>query len=234
MLTLGIETATDLCAVALVQDDRCLASDARSGGRVHATQLAPLVDGLLRAAGVTPAALDAVAVSAGPGSYTGLRIGVSTAKGLCLATGAVLVAVPTLDALAEAAREAAAGHPLATVLRSRHGEVYLAVYAGAHPLLPAQAVALDDLAAVLRHTVPPGSAPLCLVGDAAADAEAVCTGTALPVALLDVPVSAVAVAQLSERLATAGRTADLAAFEPAYVTDFVPSQPNAILRPADP
>ncbi len=129
MLTLGIETAADTCAVALLDGSNPLVELAILTPRSHATRLAPLIREALAHAGAQPADLDVIAVSAGPGSYTGLRIGLSTAKGLCLASGAALAAVPTLDALADAAlMPAEDGDGVVVAARSRRGEIYGAAF----------------------------------------------------------------------------------------------------------
>ncbi len=96
-MILGIETSTDICSVALLRDGEVVSI--REGGE-HARMLAVYIDEVLREASIAASALDAVAVSAGPGSYTGLRIGVSTAKGLCYALGIPLIAIGSLEALA--------------------------------------------------------------------------------------------------------------------------------------
>ncbi|RMH54049.1 MAG: tRNA (adenosine(37)-N6)-threonylcarbamoyltransferase complex dimerization subunit type 1 TsaB, partial [Bacteroidetes bacterium] len=107
---LALETATDVCSAALAEGDRLLVEETLYRARLHAERLVLLIEDVLRHADLTPAAVAAVAVSGGPGSYTGLRIGVSTAKGLAAATGAALVAVPSLEAQAAAvAPFAAAG-----------------------------------------------------------------------------------------------------------------------------
>jgi tRNA threonylcarbamoyladenosine biosynthesis protein TsaB len=126
MRVLGIESATSRQSVALVEDDRLvaeafyLAEGTRGGG------LMPTLDEVLRQAGVAPRDLGAVAVSVGPGSFTGLRVGLATAKGLALGTGAALVGVPTLEVLAE-------GYPvpdaiICAVLDAYRGEVYTALF----------------------------------------------------------------------------------------------------------
>lgn len=126
---LALTTATDACGVALWQDGRLQAELTLHRPRRHAERLVPLIRDALAHSGVEARDLGAVAVASGPGSYTGLRIGASTAKGLVAATGAALVAVPTLAALAEAARPwAAPGDLVCPVLRSRRGEVYVAAF----------------------------------------------------------------------------------------------------------
>ena len=104
-LILSIETGTDICSVALANDGELMALRESDEGRDHAKKVALFVDELLRETGVQPADLDAIAVGKGPGSYTGLRIGVSFAKGMCYALNIPLIAVGSLDALSEVARE---------------------------------------------------------------------------------------------------------------------------------
>lgn len=124
-MLLAIETATDVCAVALLDGERVVAARRTDTPRAHAARLAPMIAEVLAEAGLRAADLTTVAVSVGPGSFTGLRIGIGTATGLVLATGAALVPVPTLDALAGAARDAGVAGRLLAILPSRRGEVYL-------------------------------------------------------------------------------------------------------------
>ncbi len=207
MLTLGIETATDVCAVALLDGERVLFEAALDVPRSHGRRLVPLVAQAFEHAGREPARLGVVAVSAGPGSYTGLRIGMSTAKGLALSTGAAVVAVPTLRALAAAGLDG----PLAVVLPSRRGEVYAGVYDGvydgARTVAEAQALAVGDVAAWL----PDGTVAL---GGPGADRLA---GVRPDLRRVDLRPSAVAVARLGRGLYDAGHRDDLASLEPHYL-----------------
>ncbi|MBQ5878482.1 MAG: tRNA (adenosine(37)-N6)-threonylcarbamoyltransferase complex dimerization subunit type 1 TsaB, partial [Alistipes sp.] len=104
-LILLIETGTDICSVGIARDGELLSLRESDRGRDHARQVAAFVDEALEEMGLQPEALDAVAVGKGPGSYTGLRIGVSFAKGLCYGIGRPLIAIGSLDALTEVARE---------------------------------------------------------------------------------------------------------------------------------
>ena len=104
-LILCIETGTDVCSVGIAKDGELLSLRESDEGRDHARKVGVFVDELLRETGIAPDELDAVAVGKGPGSYTGLRIGVSFAKGLCYGVRKPLVAVGSLDALAEVALE---------------------------------------------------------------------------------------------------------------------------------
>lgn len=94
-----IETSTTLCSVALVEDGEIVCEKLSDEPRAHASMTAPYVSEILKERGVRVQDCSAVAVSKGPGSYTGLRVGVSTAKGLCFGAGIPLISVGTLDTL---------------------------------------------------------------------------------------------------------------------------------------
>ncbi len=204
MTILGIDTATDVCAVALLRDGAPLAEARVAVPRSHATRLALLVQEALAHARLEAGDLDAIAVSAGPGSYTGLRIGASLARGLALATGARIVGVGTMEALqAEAKAFVRPGEALAVALPSRRGEVYLSAN-GSEP----EAVLLAEVAERL-------AGPVAVAGPAAAAVVAALgRGDARALAVLP---SAIRIARLgAERLDSA--SAD--AFAPAYLGVF--------------
>ncbi len=94
-----IETSTSLCSTALAEDGRIVSERISDEPRAHASKTALFVSGMLSEKGLKVADCDAVAVSKGPGSYTGLRVGVSTAKGLCFGAGIPMISVGTLDTL---------------------------------------------------------------------------------------------------------------------------------------
>jgi len=125
---LSLETATPVCSAALHLDGKIVASTHYFVAQSTASKLAVMIDQLLSLNGIEPNQLQAVAVSAGPGSYTGLRIGVATAKGLCYALNIPLIAVNTLELMA--AQVAAISIPqgeailLAPMLDARRMEVY--------------------------------------------------------------------------------------------------------------
>lgn len=100
-LILSLETSTTVCSVALSEQDQLLAMKTITREKSHASHLAPMIQDVLKESGVKASDLKAVAVSEGPGSYTGLRIGVSTAKGLCYALDIPLIAINSLKALAQ-------------------------------------------------------------------------------------------------------------------------------------
>jgi tRNA threonylcarbamoyladenosine biosynthesis protein TsaB len=125
-LILAIETATSRVGVALLRGERLVLERASDGVRPPSARLLPAVDALLREAGVALAELSGFAVSIGPGSFTGLRVGLATVKGLAFASGLPVAAVPTLAALALAAADGRA--PVAAILDARRGEVYAAAF----------------------------------------------------------------------------------------------------------
>lgn len=120
---LALETATMCGSVAIVAGERCVAEFSLQTGETHSRRLLAGIDWLLQETGMERSAIDAVAVSLGPGSFTGLRIGLATAKGLAMAAGAKLIGVGTLDGLA--AQLFAVGDILiCPVLDARKQEVY--------------------------------------------------------------------------------------------------------------
>lgn len=124
---LALETATNICDVSVFRDGSPIAHRGLDQARSHAEQLVPMIQECLLEAAIEPRDLKAIAVSSGPGSYTGLRIGASTAKGLAYANDIPIIAVPTLEALAFSLLESG-GKPVVTLLPSRRGEVYLAAF----------------------------------------------------------------------------------------------------------
>lgn len=128
MLVLGLETATPACSVALVDDRGLVAESTLVVGPVHSERLVPMIEQLLEGAGVERREVGGLAVSRGPGSFTGLRIGIATAKALAYAWERPLVGIPTLDALAfNVGPVNAVIYPL---LEARRDEVYTAAYRG--------------------------------------------------------------------------------------------------------
>ncbi|WP_199140933.1 tRNA (adenosine(37)-N6)-threonylcarbamoyltransferase complex dimerization subunit type 1 TsaB [Pedobacter sp. ASV12] len=127
---LQIETATPVCSVALSVNGTTVALKEQAGQHVHAANLTLFIDEVLQMAKLSYAQLDAIAVSKGPGSYTGLRIGVSTAKGLCFALDKPLIAIGTLQMMANGFLQ---NHPnygglICPMIDARRMEVFTAVY----------------------------------------------------------------------------------------------------------
>lgn len=142
IFVLQIETATPVCAVAISKNGKTVARIDADEPNLHASHLTVFIDQLLVETGISMMDLDAVAVSMGPGSYTGLRIGVSTAKGLCYGMDIPLIAINTLDAMLAGFRmqrsDLVTGNVLVPMIDARRMEVYLATY--------------DDAGAKIRDT----------------------------------------------------------------------------------
>jgi tRNA threonylcarbamoyladenosine biosynthesis protein TsaB len=124
---LGIDTATSIASVAILDGDVVLA-ETRSEIAGHRADLLVLVDAVCTGAAVTARDLDGIAIGAGPGSFTGLRIGMATAKGIAFAAGKPLWAVSSLAALAHEELSAQPGAVVVAVLDARRGEVYAGAY----------------------------------------------------------------------------------------------------------
>jgi len=126
MLVLGIETATWLGSVALVTESEVIAEYTLNIRRTHSERLMGMIVRILSDAAAAPKDLDGIAVSIGPGSFTGLRIGLSTVKGLCFANGLRMAVVPTLRAMAS--RMCFSSYPVCPLLDAKKQEVYGALY----------------------------------------------------------------------------------------------------------
>jgi tRNA threonylcarbamoyladenosine biosynthesis protein TsaB len=162
MKILALDTATLTASVAVFAGDAVVAAgDAHAD--THSEKLLPLIDAILARAGLAPAALDAIACGAGPGSFTGLRIGLSTAKGLCFALGKPLVLVSSLAALAQGAR----GRDVLALLDAKKREVYAGVFAADGTPLGSERVLPPDALVDYVRAVAPGRR-LVVIGDGAA------------------------------------------------------------------
>ncbi|MDQ3018200.1 MAG: tRNA (adenosine(37)-N6)-threonylcarbamoyltransferase complex dimerization subunit type 1 TsaB [Bacteroidota bacterium] len=146
MYLLHIETSTSICSVAVSKNDKLLAVVDLPEGMNHTAQLTPSIQSILKSCSLIPGDLGAITVSSGPGSYTGLRVGSSTAKAMSYALKIPIIPVPTLEALAMAANIV---HPsadaLLPMLDARRNEVFMALYNGSMDMLiPPSSLILDQ------------------------------------------------------------------------------------------
>lgn len=216
VLALGIETATSVASVAVVDDRGVRAERALPMQGSHARTLLPLIDDVLAAAAVRLAMVDILAVSIGPGSFTGLRIGLSVAKGLALAADVPLVGICTLEAYARTATP----RPglICPVLDARKGEVYAAAYRWDGAVL--QSV-LEPAAIDPRHFAAQVASRSCLLLGDGVDAYPAIWRAALGpeaelIALAAHPPRAAIVAGMGIVRGTAGGSDDVATLEPTY------------------
>lgn len=222
MIVLGLDTATQACSVAIGDETGILFEMLTTVAETHSRHLMGMARQVCMAAGIDWSGIDACAVTGGPGSFTGLRIGISTVKGLCYARCKPLVAVSTLEVLAYQACGKDGGLPgsILSLINARRKEVYAGWYmrdAGGllRPIGPAQAVAIDEVieTAPLR--------PLRVVGDGALlyreriegayGNEVIC-----PDSDVHVPRASTLVRLAIPRIFD-GKTVDPASFTPEYI-----------------
>ena len=227
---LHIETSTNVCSVAVSEDGKVIFDKADRTGNNHAEALGSFVDEAMSFADSHAIPLDAVAVSSGPGSYTGLRIGVSMAKGVCYALNLPLLSVPTLELMCvpvllrneEIEDEAL----LCPMIDARRMEVYAALYDRA--LKPVRGIQADVVDADTYRQWPEDR-PVYFFGNGAAK----CMDTINhPNAHLIEGIEPVAkwMMPLAERKMLNDIHEDVAYFVPYYLKDFVAKQPKDLLR----
>ena len=227
-MIVAIETATDVCGAAIVSGGRVVAQRSINEKNIHSEKLLPMIDGILCDASLTLDAIDAVAVSIGPGSFTGLRIGLSTAKGLSMALQKPIIAVPTLDALAyEYCRTnpASVGALICPLIDAKRDEVFYCFYettdAGVKRL---SEYSIESVARVGEEAARYGS--VVFVGDGTRKMEKT-PGMAgkyrfAPENICS-PSSVGILAEKEGRRLSAKETSTL---EPLYLRDFVTTQPG--------
>ena len=132
MLILAIDTALDACAAGVLDTEagKLIAQESQAMKRGHAEALMPLIARVIEATGIGFAALDRIAVTTGPGSFTGLRVGLSAARGIALAANKPVVGLPTLTAYAAPVVSQNGEHPVISAIDARHDHVYLQAVSG--------------------------------------------------------------------------------------------------------
>jgi len=230
-LILNIETSTAVCSVSLGKDGELLAYKENKEGMNHATHLTVFIDAILKENQLTPNDLDAVAVSMGPGSYTGLRIGVSTAKGLCYGSSLPLIAVSTLQAMTAPLLKNEAilsqlGDPEASIfcpmIDARRMEVYTAFYSSKNEEIreiSAEIIDEASFAADLEKT------EIVFFGDGSSKCQS-SLQSQNAIFVSDITPTAVGMVQLAEAKFQAEDFENVAYFEPFYLKDFVATTPK--------
>jgi tRNA threonylcarbamoyladenosine biosynthesis protein TsaB len=181
-----------------------LAADRMPLRHGHAEALLPLVERVMAAAGLLAKSLEFIAVTTGPGGFTGIRVGLAAAHGIALAVNARLIGLDSFAAVAAAAAPAGTGRPLLIALDSRRAELYVQLFAPdeAGPLAPPQAILPASLADYAARTV--GGRALLLAGDAAEPAAAALAGRMDYSVVADSAPDARGVAAAALRLICAG------------------------------
>ena len=225
---LHIETSTDVCSVAVSQDGASIFSKEDFKGPSHATELGVFVDEALSFADSHAIPVDAVAVSCGPGSYTGLRIGVSMAKGICYGRSIPLIGIPTLEVMCVPVllyRDLPEDALLCPMIDARRMEVYAAVYDRA---LRVKREIGADIVDENSYSDFLAERPVYFFGNGAAKCK---DKLQHPNArfLDDIHPLAKWMFPLAEKAMAQGKFDDVAYFEPFYLKEFVASKPKNLL-----
>lgn len=259
-MILSIETATELCGTALVHRGECVAQRIVAEKNIHSERLMVLIDEILKETNVGVASLDGIAISIGPGSFTGLRIGLSAAKGLAYACSLPLLAVPTLDSIAEEAvrvNAAADGDILCALIDAKRDEAYYAFYevekttdaSAAHgPARPsARCVSVHAIASVtvIADEMQLKTAPersdhedrtrrIICVGDGMKKFSSAAADIAPLFTTADILCSPIAVGMIAERRFSELAKGGFKELEPVYIRDFVTTLPRVANQTAIP
>ena len=224
-LILCIESATTVCSVALFRGSECLADKELDDGYTHAENLAIFVQDVMAEANIEPTQLDAVCVSRGPGSYTGLRIGVSTGKGLAYGLSKPLIAISTLEALAH--REIGEAGIRIPMLDARRMEVFAAAFDNRGvELMETKAVIVDEDS----FSDFDEGAQLLMYGDGADKLADVFANRSDVKILQGYRASARDMIAPALKAYREDNFEDVAYFEPFYLKDFVAGIPKRVFK----
>lgn len=218
MKILALETSAKAVSAAVVEDGKVLGYAYQNIGLTHSVTMMPMADGVLKNAGLTVADMDAVAIAKGPGSFTGLRIGVSAAKGLAWAQGIPCCGVSTLEAMA---KNATAFEGLVVcAMDARRNQVYNALFRCHEGMLERvsedRAIGLEELCAELQGF----SEPMMMVGDGAVLAHNYLKEHLSPIALANENIrcqNAVGVALAAEEAMARGENCEGRDLTPTYL-----------------
>jgi tRNA threonylcarbamoyladenosine biosynthesis protein TsaB len=223
-LILSIETATQVCSVALAKEGRVIDNRESFEDKSHATLLTVFINDILNANNLTAADLDSISISEGPGSYTGLRIGVSVAKGICYAAKKPLIAVNTLKAMALMASEKVSDKNtlLCPQIDARRMEVYASIFSPNLEIIrqtKAEIIDTQSYGEFLEKQA------VAFFGNGADKCKQVLTHRNAQF-IEDIYPSAKYMAILAEALYQQNDFKDVAYFEPFYLKDFVATIPK--------
>jgi tRNA threonylcarbamoyladenosine biosynthesis protein TsaB len=224
-LILNIETSTDICSVSIARDGVTMAHRDDNQEKSHASNLTRFIDDILSETSVGMNQLDAVSVSEGPGSYTGLRIGVSVAKGICYALDIPLIAISSLQAMTYAVIQETENAPVylyCPMMDARRMEVYTALYDNTlKPLRQTYALVIDEQA--FHDTLKDNK--IKFFGNGADKGQHVIVSPNA-VFIEGIECSALYMAELSNKAYIDKNFKDVAYFEPYYLKDFIATKPK--------
>ncbi len=219
----AVDTSTPLGSVALMEDGRVVAEDAHRVSNAHGESLMPMVDALFARAGWRPRDVARWGVGVGPGSFTGVRIGVATVKGIAIATGAEVVGVTSLDAVAFGLEDDA--RAIASVVSAMKGELFVQVVRAGEVLLAPTNVKLSAVTATLASLA---ITELVIAGEAAELVDV----AALPFGctVIRTPPNDLPRAASIAKLASQRSPIDIDALEPTYVRAPEITKPRVVTR----
>lgn len=217
---LHLETATKVCSVALSVDGKLVAvKESEEDGYSHGENLTLFIEDVVSQAGISVRDLDAVSVASGPGSYTGLRIGASTAKGICYAVKIPLIAIDALTSLSELVSEKHPNQNVCAMIDARRMEAYTMISDGAGTVLK------EISADILDETSYSAFDPFVFAGDAAQKAVDLWQNRACT-PVLDIVSSARGQVRLAHEKFGQEQFEDVAYWEPFYLKDFIVNTPK--------
>ena len=221
-IILNIETATTVCSVALAKDGKLIAIEEQNGDYSHAENLTVFIENALQKAKFKLTAIDAIAVSKGPGSYTGLRIGVSVAKGLCYALDKPLIAIDTLQhlALSVSCIETTTNENnlYCPMIDARRMEVYCAIFDKCNTTISAteaKIISENSFESLLKNN------KIFFFGDGSSKCKSYFSNSKNACFIDSIVPSAKAMISLSELSYNKSIFENVAYFEPYYLKDFV-------------
>ena len=213
-LILNIDTSQETASLCIARDEELLGLKINEQQHDHASWIHTAIKELLAETGFVLSEIDAIAVTIGPGSYTGLRVGLATAKGLCFALSKPLIAIPTLEMMAYAAHFTTAAL-ICPMIDARRMEVYAAIYdKNMNVVVPAEAVILEPATYASYIT----AHPVCFCGSGSIKLQTILQTQHAHYE--DIPFSAVHMAPLSNRRFHLQDFASLAYAEPLYIKEF--------------
>ena len=218
-LILNIETSTTLCSVSIAKEGKIIAVKEINEGYTHAENLHVFIEEVLKKSDNTPKDLNAIAVGGGPGSYTGLRIGVSAAKGLAFALQIPLIAINTLQTMAATAILQNKSDVLyCPMLDARRMEVYTTIYdvsLNAVKETSPQIISEEDISFFNVGK------PICFFGDGMPKCKEILKKIPSSTFIDNITPSAVSLAELAYQKQQKGQFEDVAYFEPFYLKNFL-------------
>ena len=227
MTILCIETSTSVCSAAICKDGLPIRQCICKEGSNHARLLPLYIEELLAYAKEQQLVIESVALSEGPGSYTGLRIGTATAKGLCYGWNIPLIPIPTLSILCEAARTSTSQDLdsskaiLIPMIDARRMEVYTAVMGYGLPVMGTRAVVVESEESLTNDQIPmTNDQSVYYFGDGAAKCQSVLTAPNWHF-IPDIVPEAQYMGVLAEKSKSIVKGTDLAYFEPFYLKEFI-------------